>query len=243
MLGLAFVASIGALAFFYYAEFRDAAGDTLTAIDARLRPAPGSDGLSSVETARPAGIGAEVGERAPQSLNSAVAAGREPDAEAAAGAASEAVPARQPSASEPPPAIGTPLAGSILAALPVRSDGVAMPSAEPQFGFDRPVVTVSEGMSAVSIVIRRTGDASLPASVVWWLSDQTAKADEDYADLGQRTERFAAGEDSRAIFIPLIGDSVPEPTESFFVYVGRGEASRSHVEVLSSAQIDVDDDD
>ena len=143
-------------------------------------------------------------------------------------------------ASGPRATTGTPLGSSSVAAPPVR--GLPIPSGEPQFAFDLPVVTVSERTGAVSIVVRRSGDLSVPASVIWWASDDTARADDDYAELGRRVERFAAGEDVRTILIPLISDSAPERTEAFFVYLGRGEG-RNHLDVLSSTRVDIADDD
>jgi hypothetical protein len=113
----------------------------------------------------------------------------------------------------------------------------------PTVSFAQPVITVREGQSAASIVIRRSGDTSNGLTVTWWPSDGTAVVDSDYADVGRRTERFAPGEDSRTILVPLIDDNAREQTESFDVYVGRAGAASNHVDVLSSARVDIVDDD
>ena len=104
------------------------------------------------------------------------------------------------------------------------------------------MVAFRENQAAAAIVIERSA-ASAPATIVWWTSDNTAVADKDYANLGQRTERFAAGEHSRTVFVPLVVDSLPERTESFYVYLGRYDAGRSHLALLSSVRVDIRDDD
>jgi serine/threonine protein kinase len=117
------------------------------------------------------------------------------------------------------------------------------PPAEPRFRFTASVVTVSESEPAAALVVERSGDLSGPTSIVWWSSGDTARAGEDYADLGQTTERFAAGEQRRTLLIPLIDDAVPESRESFYVYLGRFDPVRNHLEPLSTVRVDIVDDD
>jgi hypothetical protein len=90
-------------------------------------------------------------------------------------------------------------------------------AAPPQFGFAERTLTVNEWEGSARVVISRTGSLEEEASVVWWTTDGTAVADEDYAVLGARVARFAAGEDTQVLHVPLIADSLPEPRESFFV--------------------------
>ena len=123
-----------------------------------------------------------------------------------------------------------------------RSERPIASTSSAAFRFTQPVVTIRENQVAAAVVIERSA-ASAPATIVWWTGDNTAVADEDYADLGQRTERFAADERSRSVFVPLVVDSVPERTESFYVYLGRYDAARSHLEALSSVRVDIRDDD
>ena len=78
-------------------------------------------------------------------------------------------------------------------------------------------MTVSEAEGSARIVIRRTGSLDTEAGVVWWTADRTALADEDYAVLGARIERFAAGEESKVVHVPLVVDSLAERRESFVV--------------------------
>jgi hypothetical protein len=114
-----------------------------------------------------------------------------------------------------------------VAALP------APPAGPARFTFAERTVTVGEGETSARIVIRRTGSLAEEASVAWWTADRSALADEDYAVLGARIERFAPGEESRAVHIPLIADSVPEQRETFVVNLrSEGTGSAAQVEVV-----------
>ena len=62
------------------------------------------------------------------------------------------------------------------------------------FAFAADYVTISEGQAVAPVVIRRLGDVSEEAAVVWWTSDGTASADDDYATFGARVEKFAPGD-------------------------------------------------
>ncbi len=112
----------------------------------------------------------------------------------------------------------------------------------PRFAFSQPVLTVSERDVAARIVIRRSGNTSERASIAWWTADGSARADQDFANLGRRVERFAPGETMRAVFVPLTNDTVAEPVKSFNVYLGRAD-SRGTAEPLSGMRVDIIDDD
>jgi len=90
--------------------------------------------------------------------------------------------------------------------------------------FAERTLTVNEWEGSARVLIRRTGSLDEEASVVWWTTDGTAVADEDYAVLGARVARFAVGADTQVLHVPLIADSLPESRESFFVNVGAARA-------------------
>jgi serine/threonine protein kinase len=122
---------------------------------------------------------------------------------------------------------------ALLPGLP--SPAAQAPVSTPQFEFAERTVTVSEWEASARIVIRRTGSLDTAASVVWWTTDGTALADEDYAVLGARVERFAAGEESRVVHVPLVADSIPERRESFVVNLRAdraGSRAAVHLEVV-----------
>jgi hypothetical protein len=91
--------------------------------------------------------------------------------------------------------------------------------------------------------VRRLGPTDTARSVVWWLGNSTASEDNDYGKLGQHTEFFARGEQTRTLYVPLIDDKEPERTESFYVYLGRYSPQKQHLDALASVRIDVVDDD
>jgi hypothetical protein len=156
-------------------------------------------------------------------------------------APSTTAPDRAASAQEaPPPA---PAAVAPAARAPdVRAEPPAAPpvAAGPaRFAFQQGIVTVREGDVAARITIRRSGDLSGTATVSWWTAQGTAIADADYADLGARIERFAPGEASRTIYVPLTNDAMREPPKSFRVLLGRGEGG----EPAAETRVDLIDDD
>jgi hypothetical protein len=107
-----------------------------------------------------------------------------------------------------------------------------------RLSFDRQPISVSEGDGAVAVVIRRLGESRSRVPLVWWTADGTAVRDEDYAELGVRSETLENDELERTIFIPLVADSQPEVVEKFYVIVsqsvGHGESSKptTRLEIL-----------
>ena len=155
-------------------------------------------------------------------------------------AAPAAPQAAEPTSAPPPDQVAQP--GSAL--LPADAVPPTAPAeAQPPFVFARSAVTVSESRSAVALTIRRSGGAAGKASVVWWCRDGTAIANKDFADLGRRTETFAAGETSRTIFVPIIMDDKAEANKHFLVHLGEYDSGRRHLRVLSTVRVEIDDDD
>jgi hypothetical protein len=142
-----------------------------------------------------------------------------------------APPADLPAAAAPDPAIAAPVDTAPPAAAPAAAPG------PPRFAFLQPVLGVREGDVAARIVIRRSGDLSGAAEISWWTADGTAVADRDFADLGARVERFAPGEASRTVFVPLTNDAAPEPARSFTVLLGLAGVT------VDELRVDILDDD
>lgn len=111
----------------------------------------------------------------------------------------------------------------------------------PGIAFAQETVTVYEGQAMASILVQRRGMVDGEASVTWWTGDNTAIANHDYADLGVRTETFAAGQESLTFYVPLVSDSLIEERESFYVYVGSDLAPTYIVDRLEVVVIDNDD--
>jgi hypothetical protein len=114
-------------------------------------------------------------------------------------------------------------------AAPAPQDATASPVASAptpgRFGFVMTTVTVRESQGYVPLTIERRGGSAGPASFIWWTSDGTAVADEDYIDLGARVESLEDGERERTIFIPLVVDSIPGDRKTFRVHLGEGSGA------------------
>jgi hypothetical protein len=143
---------------------------------------------------------------------------------APAGAGVQPVESRSPEP-EPAPTAAAPVAAVVPAAGPTH------------FAFQQSAASVREGDVAARIVIRRSGSLAGTAEVSWWTAGGTAVADRDYADLGARVERFAPGEASRTVFVPITNDAFAEPAKSFTVILGREGASAGEL------RVDIVDDD
>jgi len=143
--------------------------------------------------------------------------------------------ANQPAAA--PPAAAAPPIVEPTAAAPIATAPTAAPGPT-RFDFTQPTVNVREGDVAARVTIHRIGDISKAAEVGWWTEGGTAVADVDYADLGARVERFAPGEASRTVYVPLTNDSVREPAKNFTVLLGRGAG-----EIIARTRVDIVDDD
>ncbi len=137
-------------------------------------------------------------------------------------------------AAVPPPELAPPLAEPVVP---------AEPPAPETFELARTVVPVSEREAGARVTIRRRGGALGESSIAWWTSDGSATAGNDYADLGRMTERFAAGEESRTIYVPIVGDSTTESPESFFVNLGASGEAAETSEPAGRAEVIVADDD
>jgi len=250
---LLLVIGLGAAAWYYQEPLGVFTTDLMTEVQARIEaerapstpaPAPASvanadaplasaPAITDPEPAMVLAPGASV----PAHANSAVAAGDEP----VSAPIEEPVAARadEPVARAPMPATVSP-SPAVVEQAPVAAASAPPVAAGPvSFAFQQELVTVREGDVAARVTIRRSGSLSGTASVSWWTAEGTARADVDYADLGARIERFAPGEASRTIYVPLTNDAVRESPKSFRVLLGRGEGA----DIAAELRVDIVDDD
>lgn len=234
------VIAAGALAYIYQDPLREGSADLMAAIDAELQgrstAVTSESGLAAADAPLPQT--ATVTDPAP-ALVLAPGAKAPETADSAADAVVESAPA----AEAPTTAMTAPAGTSAPAA--VSAPAAEAPAVTPgvtRFSFVQPVATVRENEVAARIVIRRSGDTRGAATIAWWTGNGTAIADEDYADLGARVERFGPGEQSRTVYVPLTNDSASESTKSFNVYLGRGEGAEDG-SPLSGMRVDIVDDD
>ncbi len=108
-------------------------------------------------------------------------------------------------------------------------------------GLSTKSVTAYENQGMVSIDLIRHGDASRAVDVVWWTSDGTAHAGDDYASFGRRVETLGPGETKRTLYIPLASDALPESVEHFYVHIQAADNDRSRN--ITVAEVTILDDD
>ncbi len=103
-------------------------------------------------------------------------------------------------------------------------------------------LTVRESQRVAKLEVMRSGDVSQALDFVWWTTDGTAHAGDDYASFGHRVESFARGETKHILYIPLASDSVAERPESFFVHIAAGRPTAANAAHLTAEIRIVDDD-
>ena len=134
-----------------------------------------------------------------------------------------------------------PQADGARAAAPVAV--AAEPVAPETFEFASPVVSVEESRGVVAVEIRRRGGDLGASSAVWWTSDGSATAPGDYTSFGATIQKFAPGETTRTIRIPIVRDSKREGRESFFVNLRGRELPVGRHEPPQRVEIVITDDD
>lgn len=102
-------------------------------------------------------------------------------------------------------------------------------------------VTVYERDGAARIAFRRP--VGTTGTLVWWSADHTAIGDTDYIPLQQPVTAFAAGEEAETLHVPLINDGLPEPRETFYVYLGQRNPGSGQLEPIARVRVDINDDD
>ena len=220
ILGVVLVAGFAAFAYLNHAWLRDRAAGFMETAVAPVLP------RSVPTTAAPAATEPPTAPPAIEPPATPPATETAPPASAVAASAPESEPA--PVTVVPTPS--APPSPELPAPQPPAAAAAAV-SETPRFGFGERTLTVNEGAGSARVLIRRTGSLEEEASVVWWATDGTAVADEDYAVLGARVARFAAGEDTQVLHVPLIADSLPEPRESFVVNLGAERAGEAAVQL------------
>ncbi len=132
---------------------------------------------------------------------------------------------------------------------PATADAVDVPPANatvadpdvPGTTLVKSLVSVYERDGAARITYRQPVGAT--AALFWWTGDDTATADSDYIALEAPVLAFAAGEEAETVHIPLVNDSLPEPREDFFVFLGQRSAVSGRLEPIAQIRVAINDDD
>jgi hypothetical protein len=123
----------------------------------------------------------------------------------------------------------------------------------PSVQFSTLSYTIGEGTPAVNIVVNRLGATSVPGSVDYATSDNAAincnvvssgraSLRCDY-EASAGTLRFAAGETSKTISIPIIDDAYAEGSESFTITLSNAIGSGVTIAAPAKATITITDND
>jgi hypothetical protein len=98
---------------------------------------------------------------------------------------------------------------------------------------------VSERDGAARISTRHPGATT--DQLFWWTGEQTAVAEFDFIPIEEPLEAFTSGEEAETVHIPLVNDSVPEPLETFYVFLGRFDALTERLEPIMRVRVEIND--
>jgi len=101
-----------------------------------------------------------------------------------------------------------------------NDSGVPCPSSSPSPALTVNDVSVTEGNSgtkAATFTVTRSGDTSGASSVRYYTTNGTAVAGSDYVALPLAAMNFAAGETTKSVAVAVNGDTVVEPSETFYL--------------------------
>jgi len=115
------------------------------------------------------------------------------------------------------------------------------PQSDPQFRLMQSVIHVSEGDGSARIT--NPLPANSAGQIFWWTADDTAIAENDYIPAEKPRTGFASDDEAEALHVPLVDDSIPEPRETFYVYLGRHNPQLGRVETIARISVQINDDD
>jgi len=125
--------------------------------------------------------------------------------------------------------------------LPLAAPPTPVPARDrARVSADSASIVVSESAPAAVILLRRQGDLSAPAQITWRLSNGSARAHEDFGGPTTGTTRFLPGQTTRALYIPLINDTVREGDETFSLRLSSRSAA---IGPIGKVTITIVDDD
>jgi hypothetical protein len=107
---------------------------------------------------------------------------------------------------------------------------------------DTSLLAVTEGAVAAVLRISRSQQLAGPVRVTWRTQAGSALPGEDYIPIASGTAEFADGQQTRALYIPLLDDRRAESDETFAVELF---ASEDDVQIYPTAraQVTIRDDD
>ena len=133
---------------------------------------------------------------------------------------------------------------AIDASSPELPEDVMTPTATgaPGFQLGSAVYYIEENGQALAVEIYRQGDLSIPASVELTTYPGSAESAVDFGDFERHEIRFAVGETSKTIFVPIVADAIVEGSEVFRIALGNSLGEMMLTELSTATVIIVDDD-
>jgi serine/threonine protein kinase len=126
---------------------------------------------------------------------------------------------------EEPPAPPSAIAPSLPAARLARPPAPVAERERAQVSAERTSIVVSEGTHAAVILLRRQANLGASVQVAWRLSNGSARLQEDFDGPETGTTRFLRGQTTRAVYVPLIDDTLAEGQESFSLQLSSRSAA------------------
>jgi hypothetical protein len=149
------------------------------------------------------------------------------------------VPILNDSTAEPTETVSLSLSNPVGASLGLSSAQLSIKDDEPVVSFSMPSYSVSEGVAAATIVVKRTGSTAVPVVVHYTTADGTAVAGMDYkATSGELS--FGPGVLARTFRVEILNDGAPEAAESVNLALSDPVGASLG---LSSAELKILDDD
>jgi serine/threonine protein kinase len=118
----------------------------------------------------------------------------------------------------------------------------SLPIIVPGFRLDSAEYYIQENATALAVQISRKGDLANQATVEWTTFSGSAESQLDYAGSFRRLVQFAAGEETKTIFIPIVSDATAESDESFQVALSRPGGNMILVHPFTATVTIIDDD-
>jgi serine/threonine protein kinase len=122
-----------------------------------------------------------------------------------------------------------------------RQSDVDESQTDPQFTLMQSVVRVSERDGSARIA--NPLPANTAGQVFWWTADNTAISENDYIPAEVPRLAFESGEETGELHVPLVDDSIPEPPETFLVYLGLHNPQLGRLETIARISVEIIDDD
>ena len=126
--------------------------------------------------------------------------------------------------------------------LPEEAIVSAATTGIPGFQLGSTVYYIEENGQALAVEIYRQGNLSTPASVELTTYAGSAESALDFADFDRHEIRFAVGEASKTVFIPIVADDLAERSEVFRIALGNSLGEIMLSERSTATVIIIDDD-